>query len=130
MKRALVTGATKGIGLGIAKLLLMEGYFVTITYGRNEEVAKECRKVLSEITDNFEVIRASQSSEREISELVKHLRAKETIDCIVCNAGISVRGHITEVTNELWHEVFQTNLTSHFYIIRDLFDILYPCAKA
>lgn len=44
MKRALVTGGTKGIGLGIVKMLLAEGYFVTITYGHDKESAAKFKE--------------------------------------------------------------------------------------
>ena len=41
MKNAIVTGATKGIGLAVARMLLKEGYHVVVTYA-HDELAKKC----------------------------------------------------------------------------------------
>ena len=43
MKNAIVTGATKGIGLAVAQMLLREGYHVVVTYAHDEKSAEECR---------------------------------------------------------------------------------------
>ena len=43
MKNAIVTGATKGIGLAVARKLLEEGYFVVVTYAHDELSAEACR---------------------------------------------------------------------------------------
>ena len=62
MKNAVVTGATKGIGLAIAKMLLREGYFVTLTYAHDEEAAKACMLELSEISADFEIVKVDQAN--------------------------------------------------------------------
>ena len=43
MKNAIVTGATRGIGLATAEMLLQEGYHVTVTYAYDEDSVQPCK---------------------------------------------------------------------------------------
>lgn len=122
MKNALVTGATKGIGLATAKMLLQKGYFVTATYAHNEEAANECRNELAKISQNFEVIKADQSDKASMRSLVQHLLNKGCIECIVCNTGITLRKEFTMITDEEWENAMHTNLNSNVFLIRDLYN--------
>ena len=54
MRNAIVTGATKGIGLAIAKMLLNEGYHVVVTYSSDTEAADRAAKEFSLISSEFE----------------------------------------------------------------------------
>lgn len=124
MKNAIVTGATKGIGLAIAKMLLSEGYFVTITYANDEVSATKCREELGELSQNFEVLRADQSDKAAMRCFTEAMRQKGHIDCIVCNTGTTLRCSLTEITDEAWERTMQVNLNSSLYLIRDLYDII------
>ena len=46
MKNAIVTGATRGIGLATAEMLLREGYDVTVTYAYDEDSVQTCKERL------------------------------------------------------------------------------------
>lgn len=122
MKRALVTGGTKGIGLGIARMLLQEGYFVTVTYSSDEASAEKCRNELAQLSNTFDIVKADQSSKEEMRELVALLRKEESLDCIVCNAGITLRKGLTEIKDEDWEKVMAVNVNTPLFLIRDLYD--------
>lgn len=129
MKNAIVTGATKGIGLAIAKMLLNEGYHVTVTYGHDADSAEKCRGVLSAISPDFEIVQADQSSKVAMRDFASQMRKKGHVDCLVCNAGTTLRSPLTEITDDEWERVMQVNLNSNLYLVRDLFDIIPPDSR-
>lgn len=129
MKNAIVTGATKGIGLGIAQMLLNEGYFVTITYAHDKEAAMRCHKILKDISSNFEILKVDQSSKSEMKVFTQKMRQKLSIDCLVCNAGNTLRKDLQRITDEEWETVMQINVNSNVFLIRDLFDKISPDSR-
>lgn len=121
MKTAIVTGATKGIGLAIARRLLGRGYHVVGTYANDEMAAKRCTEELSSIAPHFEIIKADQSDKESMRRFTLQMLQKSSIDCIVCNAGATLRCSLTEICDEEWERIMQINLNSSLYLIRDLY---------
>ncbi len=127
MKTAIVTGGTKGIGKGIVEMLLREGYMVLATYAQDEQSADKCRDEWKSISTNFEIIKCDQSDTTAIKEFTEKVKASNLhIDCLVCNAGTTLRKSLTEMTNEEWEKVMQVNVNSNVYLIRDLYSNLIP----
>lgn len=124
MKNAIVTGATRGIGLATAEMLLQEGYHVTVTYAYDEESVQPCRERLSEISSAFEILRVDQASKQEMHEFAKEMCKKEHIDCIVCNAGMTLRKDLKDIVEDDWERVMQMNVNSNVFLIRDLYDFI------
>lgn len=124
MKNAIVTGATKGIGFGIAKMLLKEGFFVTVTYAHDVDSADNARIEFSKISSSFEIIKVDQSCRKEMKFFAEEMRKKDTIDCIVCNAGATLRKNFKDIEDEEWLNVMEVNVNSSVFLIRDLFDII------
>lgn len=122
MKNALVTGATKGIGLAIAKMLLREGYHVTATYSNDEESALAAGRQFAQISEHYEVIRANQSDKPSMASLVSHLKERGPVHCIVNNAGTTLRKELKEITDQDWEMAMHVNVNSSLFLIRDLFD--------
>lgn len=121
MKTAIVTGATKGIGLAIARRLLGMGYHVVGTYANDEMAAKRCAEELSSIAPHFEIIKADQSDKESMRGFTLQMLQRSSIDCIVCNAGATLRCSLTEICDEEWERIMQINLNSSLYLIRDLY---------
>ena len=124
MKRALVTGGTKGIGLGITKMLLKEGYHVTLTYSSDETAAQKCAESLQVISPDFQIIKIDQSNNEDVNRLISILKEHQAIDCIVFNAGMTLRKSLQETTNDDWNNVMNFNVNTPFFMLRDLFDII------
>lgn len=129
MKYAIVTGGTKGIGLGIVQMLLEEGYFVTITYAHDEEAASICHNKLAELSRNFEILKVNQADKNEMRSFALLMREKPSIDCLILNTGATLRKTIQETTNEDWERIMQINVNSNVFLIRDLFDKIPPHSR-
>ncbi len=124
MKHALVTGATKGIGFAVAKMLLQEGFFVTITYSKDASSAEFASDALKQFSNNFEIVKASQADKADMQFLVSRLKEYGHLDCLVCNAGTTLRKDLQEMTDEEWTNVMDVNVNSNVFLIRDLFSVI------
>ena len=129
MKNAIVTGATRGIGLATSEMLLKEGYHVTVTYAYDEDSVKPCKERLGVISDAFEILWVDQTNKREMHDFAVKMREKGHIDCIICNAGMTLRGGLHEIDEESWERVMQMNVNSNVYLIRDLFEVIPPGSR-
>lgn len=113
MKTAIVTGGTSGIGLGIAKMLLSKGYRVYVTYVGTG---------IDEPLENFEPIKVNQSNREELYSFIAHIKENcASIDCIICNAGMSIRKSFTETTDNDWDTMMEVAVNSHYILIRELY---------
>ena len=108
MKRALVTGGTRGIGLAVVKKLAEEGYFVTATYSSNEEDAARAR----EKVPDAEFVRADVQSEEEIAALFKRF---SSLDALVNNAGVDLYRQVQDTTAEDYARVMDINMRGAFF---------------
>lgn len=116
MKTAIVTGGTSGIGLGVARMLAGKGYHVYVTYAHNAP---------KEDFENIEAIKADQSNRKELYSFINYIKSHcDTIDCIVCNAGITTRRSFTEFTDNDWDSMMEIAVNSHFILIRELFALI------
>ena len=124
-KTALITGGTKGIGLGIARSLLSDGYNVAIT-SRTDEAAKEVAAHLSSEFGNKVLgigcdVRDYSSQEKCVAKV---LSTFGSIDILIANAGIGHFASIEDMQVEQWNNTIDTNLTGVFYSIKTSLDAL------
>lgn len=128
MKNAIVTGGTKGIGLGIVKMLLSEGYFVYLTFATDQVAAHSAQEELSKISNSFSIHCVNQADSEEIHRFAQAL-SNTHIHCIVCNAGTTVRKATADLTDEEWCRTMNINVNSHFFLIRDLWQQIQPNSR-
>lgn len=120
-KVAIVTGGTKGIGKSITEKLLGRGYYVYTNYSKDTVAAAEAERSFLCISPNFSIIQADQSDKNAFAKFIDVIIQRETsVNCIICNAGATVRKSTMELTDDDWERVMQISVNSHFYLIRDL----------
>lgn len=116
MKYAVVTGGTSGIGLGVSKMLLSKGYHVFATFVGNAPTEK---------INNYEPIRINQCKRDEVYEFIKYVKSQTThLDCLICNAGMTIRKSFTETTDSDWDDMMEVAVNSHYIMIREFFKII------
>ena len=107
----LVTGASRGIGREIAKNLAEKGHRVIANYNKSEKHAQS----LQEQSANIEIYKADVSKREEVKKMVEYILNKyDKIDVLVNNAGICESKLFTDVTDEDWKKIIDTNLYSAF----------------
>lgn len=119
MKTALITGGSKGIGLGIAEILIANGWHVGIT-GRNSKSIDVAVAKLNAINKDHALglIADVRKLDEQQKAVEKVLDTWGQLDVLVANAGIGHFGSIEELSAEQWHETIDTNLTGVFYSIK------------
>ncbi|MFM9839045.1 MAG: SDR family oxidoreductase [Cyclobacteriaceae bacterium] len=119
MKTALITGGSKGIGYGIAEVLIKEGWKVAIT-GRNSELVAAAATKLNGLKKDHAlgIVADVRNYEQQQAAVEKVLQAWGQLDVLVANAGIGLFGSIETISPEQWHETMDTNLTGVFYSVK------------
>jgi glucose 1-dehydrogenase len=118
-QKALVTGASSGVGEGIARALGAAGADVVVNYGSQVDAA---RRIAGEIARDGVAtlaIRADVSKEAEVESMFEEmLSAWGAIDILVSNAGLQRDAPFTSMTLEQWNTVIGVNLTGMFLCAR------------
>ena len=116
MKYAIVTGGTSGMGYGVVQMLLRKGYYVFCTYVGGD---------FEEQIENFEAHKIDQTKREEVYQFINYIKSKANhIDCIVCNAGMSIRKSFTDTTDGDWDAQMEVAVNSHYIMIREFFPII------
>ncbi len=117
----LVTAASRGLGLGVAKSLVNEGARVIIC-GRNEASLKSTAGLLGE---HAEYLVADVSKLEDVSMLLEHVKSKyETLDGLFVNAGGPPPGTFDTVSEEDWESSFQLTLMSAVRLTKESLPLL------
>ena len=120
-KVAFITGGSKGIGFGIAQVLLQKGIHVAIT-SRSLESAQKAADQLSVFAADSAKVLALKADVRDYQQQQDAVKATEStlgsIDIVIANAGLGVFGSIEDITIEGWNQVIETNLTGVFYTLK------------
>ena len=112
-KVIIITGASRGIGRETAKLLARNGHTVIANYNKSEEKAKELQEELKKENINIDIYKADVSKREDCQSLVQYAINKyKHIDVLVNNAGISIWGPFTDLTDQEIEEIIKVNLYS------------------
>ena len=113
----LITGASRGIGKEIARRLAQDGNAVIVNYNKSEEQAQK----LQQENPNIEIYKADVSQREEVHKMIENILNKYgKIDVLVNNAGISESKVFTDVTDEDWNKIINTNLYSAFCVTQEV----------
>ncbi|NAS30603.1 SDR family oxidoreductase [Flavobacteriaceae bacterium R38] len=117
-KIALITGGSKGIGYGIAEVMLKQGMKVAIT-GRDLETVEKAASELNKLEGEAIGIQADVRNLKSQEEAVhKIITTWGQIDVLIANAGIGHFASIEDLSAEQWNETIDTNLTGVFYSVK------------
>ena len=116
-RKALVTGASGGIGEEIARLLHKQGAIVGLHGTRVEKL----ETLASELGDRVKIFPANLSDRDEVKALgVKAEEELGGVDILVNNAGITKDGLFVRMSDDDWDAVLEVNLTAVFRLTREL----------
>ena len=120
---ALVTGASRGLGRGIAEVLARDGLSVAIHFASNkgaaEETAAACRKLAPRADQKFITVGGNVGTAADRVRIVAEtLAGLGRIDTLVNNAGIAprVRADLIDATEEIFDEVIAVNLKGPYFL--------------
>ncbi|MBA5246251.1 SDR family oxidoreductase [Marnyiella aurantia] len=123
-KVAYITGGTKGIGFGIAEVLLKHGIKVAVS-GRKQEDAEEAARILSDDGSMaFGIasdVRNFEDEQKAVSEIINKFGR---LDYVIANAGLGVFKPIDQMELEDWNSMIETNLTGIFHALKASVDEL------
>jgi len=124
-KVALITGGSKGIGYGVAQILMAEGMKVAIT-SRSQEAAEKAAIELNKLGkgEAFGVASDVRSLASQTKAVKKTLDRFGQIDLLLANAGLGHFASIEDLTEEQWNETIDTNLTGVFFSVKACVDAL------
>lgn len=124
-KVAFITGGSKGIGYGVAEVLMKEGMRVAVT-SRSQQAAEEAAAQLNKIGkgEAFGIASDVRDLDSQKEAVNKTLEKFGQIDLLFANAGLGHFASIEDMTPEQWHEVIDTNLTGVFYTVKAGLDAL------
>lgn len=118
-KIALVTGGSRGIGRACVRQLASEGATVTFVYHSKHQAAES---LVAELAEAGYAVQAQQADVRDAKraqEIVEKLvEQHQRIDVLVNSAGVVRDGLLGSMTDEMWRDVVETNITGTFNYCR------------
>ncbi len=118
-RRALVTGASRGIGRAAAVALAVEGARVAVNYSRSDADAAETGAAISTRGGEVELVKADVSDAAAVARMFDQLKRRwGGIDILVNNAGITHDAYLMMLSEGAWDGVLNTNLRGAFLCCR------------
>ena len=121
---AVITGGTRGIGLGIVRAFLENGFSVVVSA---RKISEEIESLKKEYCGKVHFVSCDISSEADIEKLASEVKEKfGAIDLLVNNAGVAPkeRKDILEITPEEFSQVVDINLKGTFFVTQRLAPLL------
>lgn len=131
-KTAIVTGASRGIGRGIALALAAQGWFITVNYNSNREAAEETLAAVEKLGGAGLAVQANVRSLEDHAALVEGTLEKTgRIDLLVNNAGVGPKQRLDmlEMTPESYDRVLEINLRGPFFLTQRVARVMIEQAR-
>lgn len=117
-KVAYITGGTKGIGFGIAKILLENGISVAFSGRKKEDVQKaeqELKQYSAMVLGVVSDVKNLESEEKAVQHILEKFGK---LDFVIANAGLGIFKPVDELSAEEWNDMIETNLTGAFFTLK------------
>ena len=119
-KAVLVTGGSRGIGAEIVKMLAKENYSIVLNYNHSEKQAIQIQEELQKQGKQIAIFQADVSKREAVKKLIQFtINTFGTIDVLINNAGIAQEKLFTDITDDDWNTMLNTNLNSVFYCTQE-----------
>jgi len=126
-KIAVVTGASKGIGAGIARALAEQGATVIVNYASSQTDADAVVAQITAQGGSAFAIQADMSLEADVVRLFHTVKTKYgALDVLVNNAGVAVFEMIDDLTTEAFHKQFNLNVLGYLLAAREAVKLFGP----
>jgi 3-oxoacyl-[acyl-carrier protein] reductase len=113
-KIAIVTGASKGIGAGIAKALAKAGATVVVNYSSSKKNADDVVDEIKLQGGNAIAVKADMAKSAEVKQMFDKVNLEHgKVDILVNNAGVAVFQMIDDLTEEAFHQQFNLNVLGY-----------------
>ena len=120
MSTVLITGASRGIGAQCALSFAKAGYDVALNYCRSEEKALALVKEIEALGVKAFAVQADVADSAQVKGMFDAVRRElGTVDVLVNNAGIAHVGLLTDMTDDEWRRLIDTDLSGTFYCCRE-----------
>ena len=117
-KTAIVTGAGRGIGKGIAAVFAKEGARVLVV-NRSADAGQATTKYIVAAGGEASFLQANVKNRADMERMAATcIERYGAIDILCANAGVFPTSHIVDMTDEVWDDVLDTNLKGVFYGVR------------
>jgi glucose 1-dehydrogenase len=119
-QKALVTGASKGLGQAMAIGFARAGADVLVNYHSDEEGARQTAEIIEREGARAVIFRANVAKEHEVAAMFEHMQESfGRLDICVPNSAIQLNARVDEMTLDQWQGVIDVNLTGMFLCARE-----------
>ena len=120
MNTVLITGASRGIGAECARAFAKAGYDVAINYRRSAEKAAALVDEIKAYGVNAICVQADVADSAQVKLMFEAIRSElGAVDILINNAGIAHTGLLTDMTDDEWQRLINTDLSGTFYCCRE-----------
>jgi len=118
-RTVLITGASGGIGAAAAERFAAAGYSVAVHYHKNKAAAQTLVDKLIAAGHEAVAVEADLRDGGQAKEMVDNVLEKFCqLDILICNAGVSWQGLLSDMTDAEWREIFAVNVDGVFHTCR------------
>lgn len=116
---AVITGAGKGIGRAIALRLAKDGYKIAVCYNNSKEKAKKVAEDIIAAGGTEKTFHLDINDSQNVNSVIADIeKSFGEIAVLVNNAGIAEQSLFTDITDEMWRKMIDTNLSGAFFCTR------------